>query len=223
MAQMRATLIGRFLLLSILGLVILVPLWYIVSPTLARPPTWLAGAAMKALFPWVKDYEMQGVQSVLHTMVQVRTRGPSGDVLREMSAKANYPILGYGIALLWAMLLAARTPRWWLKGLVGTLILIVSQAMGLCFYWLRDVVVFSGPMGSEYLGYSRFTANAILYGFQFWVLMMTPMLPILLWLLFNRPFVAALWLEAALEGPGQEQPAAPPVTQASHPPGTPGT
>jgi hypothetical protein len=31
------------------------------------------------------------------------------------------------------------------------------------------------------------------------------MLPILLWLMFNKRFVAALWLEAALEGPGEKK------------------
>ncbi len=205
MDRMRATLIGRFLLLSIVGLIVLVPLWYWLAPLFARPPAWLAGNAMLKLFSWVKSYDLEGVQAVLHTLVQVRLRGPAGDVLRELAPRADYPMLGYGIALLWAMLLASRTRLWWLKGLAGTLILFLSQALGICFVWLKDVVVMSGPMGSEYLGYSRVTANAILYGYQFSVLMMTPMLPILLWLAFNKRFVAALWLEAALDGPGEEK------------------
>ena len=44
----RATLIGRFLLLSVLGLIVLIPLWYMAAPLFARPPTWLAGKAMEA-------------------------------------------------------------------------------------------------------------------------------------------------------------------------------
>ena len=51
MDRMRATLIGRFLLLSIVGLIVLVPLWYWAAPWLAQPPTWLAGNAMVKLFP----------------------------------------------------------------------------------------------------------------------------------------------------------------------------
>ena len=208
MDRMRATLIGRFLLLSILGLIVLVPLWYLSAPWLALPPTWLAGNAVVHLFPWATSFELNGVQAVLHTLVQVRLRGPAGDVLRELAPRADYPLLGNGVALLWAMLLASRTRLWWLKGLLGTAILFVSQALGICFLWLKDVVVLSGPMGSEYLGYSRGVANGILYGYQFSVLMMTPMLPILLWLMFNKRFVAALWLEAALEGPGENKAAA---------------
>lgn len=219
MSRMRATLIGRFLLLSILFMAILVPLWYWAAPWLARPPVWLAGTGMKAVFPWVKGFDLQGVEAFLHTTVQMRQRGPAGDVLVELSAKVSYPMLGYGVAMLWAVLLASRTPRWWLKGLVGTLILFVFQALGICFTWLRNVAVFSGPSVWAYLGYSRFTLNALLYAYQFSVLMMTPMLPILLWLLFNKRFVAALWLEAALEGPTGEQPqGAAPAVAPSPPP-----
>lgn len=209
MERMRATLVGRFLLLAVLALIVLVPLWYMASPTFARPPTWIAGTAMEKMFSWVKSFEVRGIQSVLHTAVQARARGPAGDVLVELTTRASYPVLGYGIALLWAMMLASRPRMWVLKALAGTVVLFFFQALGICFTWLKDVVVLSGPTGSEYLGYSRFTANAILYGYQFSVLMMTPMLPILLWLLFNKRFVASLWLEAALEGPGEQAKAAP--------------
>ena len=201
----RATLIGRFLLLSILGLIVLIPLWYMAAPLFARPPTWLAGKAMEAMFSWVKGFELRAATAVLHTSVQLRMRGPAGDVLVEASPQASYPILGYGVALVWAMLLASRTPRWWLKGLAATGILFVSQAVGMCFVWLRYLVISANLSAAEYMGITRFEANAILYGHQFTVLMMTPMLPILLWLLFNRRFVAALWLEAALEGPGAQR------------------
>ena len=201
----RATLIGRFLLLSIIGLILLIPLWYMAAPLFARPPTWLAGKAMEALFPWVKGFDLKAATSILYTSVQVRMRGPSGDVFVEATPSAPYPILGYGVALVWAMLIASRTPKWWLKGLAATAILFVSQAVGICFVWLKNLVVSIGPAAIDYLGVSRFQANAILYGHQFSVLMMTPMLPILLWLLFNKRFVAALWLEAALDGPGEKR------------------
>ena len=77
MERMRATLVGRFLLLAVLALIVLVPLWYMASPTFARPPTWIAGSAMEKIFPWVKSFEVRGIQSVLHTAVQARARGPA--------------------------------------------------------------------------------------------------------------------------------------------------
>ena len=47
---MRATLIGRFLLLAIVWLAVLLPLWYWAAKWFAAPPIWLAGTVMKSLF-----------------------------------------------------------------------------------------------------------------------------------------------------------------------------
>lgn len=206
---MRNTLIGRFLLLSILWLVVLLPLWYVLARWFAAPAIWLAGAVMKACFAWVDGWHQEGVTAVLHNLVQVRMKGPQGDVLGELAPEASYPTYGYGLVLLWAMLLASRTERWWLKGLIGSLILIPVQAWGIGFQWLRDVVLLSGPYGAAYLKYSPLAANAVAYGYQFGFLMLPPVTPILLWLAFNKRFVAALWLEAALEATPEQRREAP--------------
>ena len=146
---MRATLIGRFLLLAIVWLAVLLPLWYWAAKWFAAPPIWLAGTVMKALFSWVESFEQQGVTAVLHALVQVRMQGPQGaDVLGELAPEVNYPLYGYGLVLLWAMLLASRTERWWLKGLVGSLLLVPVQAWRISFQWLRDVVILSGASGA---------------------------------------------------------------------------
>ncbi|MDR2155059.1 MAG: hypothetical protein LBE78_08555 [Burkholderiaceae bacterium] len=212
---MRASLIGRFLLLAIVWLAVLLPAWYWAARWLAVPPIWLAGTVMKALFGWVDGFEQHGVTAVLNTLVQVRMQGPRGaDVLGELAPEVNYPTYGYGLVLLWAMLLASRTERWWLKGLIGSLLLIPAQAWGICFQWLRDVVLLSGPNGAAYLNYSVWTRNAVAYGYQFGFLMLTPVAPIMLWLAFNKRFVVALWLEAALEGAPEkkaDQPSTRPV------------
>lgn len=195
---MRATLIGRFLLLAILGLMVLLPLWYWASPWLATAPIWLAGNVMKLLFPWAESFDQKGVMAVLHTLVQVRMKGPQGDVLGELTPEVSYPTYGYGLVLLWAMLIASHPPRWWLKGLIGSLVLIPLQAFCICFQWLRDVVIYSGPSGAAYLNYPSWANEVVVYGYQFGFLMLTPVAPIVLWLMFDKRFVAALWLEAAL-------------------------
>jgi len=204
---MRATLIGRFLLLSIVWLMVLLPLWYWAARWLAAPAIWLAGTVMQAIFPWVDGWTQEGVTAVLHTLVQVRMPGTQGDRLGELAPEVSFPTYGYGLVLLWAMLLASRTESWWLKGLLGSLLLIPVQAWGICFQWLRDVVLMSGS--AAYLKYSPLAANLIAYGYQFGFLMLPPVTPILLWLLFNKRFVAALWLEAALEESPQQRRQAP--------------
>ena len=202
---MRATLIGRFLLLAIVWLAVLLPLWYWAAKWFAAPPIWLAGTVMKSLFSWVDGFAQEGVNAVLHTLVQVRMQGSQGDALGELAPEVSYPTYGYGLVLLWAMLLASRTERWWLKGLIGSLLLIPVQAWGICFQWLRDVVILSGPSGAAYLQYPRWVNDVVAYGYQFGFLMLTPVAPIMLWLMFNKRFVAALWLEAALDEVPQQR------------------
>ena len=208
---MRATLIGRFLLLAIVWLALLLPLWYWAARWFAGPPIWLAGTIMQSLFSWVDGFAQEGVTAVLHTLVQVRMQGPRGDVLGELTPEVSYPTYGYGLVLLWAMLLASRTERWWLKGLIGSLLLIPVQAWGICFQWLRDVVILSGASGAAYLRYPHWVNEVVAYGYQFGFLMLTPVAPIVLWLTFNKRFVAALWLEAALDEAPEQRAQAPTV------------
>ena len=130
---MRATLIGRFLLLAIVWLALLLPLWYWAARWLAAPPIWLAGTLMQAFFPWVDGYEQEGVKAVLHTLVQVRMQGPRGEVFGELAPEVNYPTYGYGLVLLWAMLLIGATRP--LAGLLrrDKVIQWMDRATGLIF------------------------------------------------------------------------------------------
>lgn len=195
---MRATLIGRFLLIAVLGLAVMLPLWYWAAEWLAKPAIWLAGTIMTSVFPWADSFDQEGVNAVLHTLVQVRMKGPQGDMFGELTPEVSYPTYGYGLVLFWAMMIASHPKRWWLKGLVGSALLVPVQAWCICFQWLRDVVVYSGPSGMAYLKYPQWVSEVVVYGYQFGFLMLTPVAPILLWLLFDKRFVAALWLEAAL-------------------------
>ncbi|MDR2128532.1 MAG: hypothetical protein LBP52_05655 [Burkholderiaceae bacterium] len=202
---MRASLIGRFLLTAIVCLAILLPLWYKAVAWFAMPPIWLAGRIMKAAFPWVKGFGQENSVAVLHTNVQMRILRGGYDTLVELTSRIDYSMYGYGVVLLWAMLLASRPRYWPLKALLGTVLLIPVQAWGLCFQWMKNILLDSGPNAAAYLDFPAWGLNAVVYGYQFGVLMLTPVAPILLWLWFDKRFVAALWLEAALEGKPEQK------------------
>ncbi len=197
---MRATLIGRFLLLAIASLVVLLPLWYWGREWFAAPAIWLAGTSMTLLFSWVEGFEIEGATGTLLTHVQVLMAGPGGQqMLAELTPEVNYATYGYGQVLLWAMLLASRPRLWAAKAALGSVLLLPAQAWGMCFQWLRDVVINSGGNGLIYLGYPAWANEVVAYGYQFGFLMLTPVAPILLWLWFDRSFVAAVWLEVTLD------------------------
>ena len=197
--------------------------------SLCAPPTVWRMLILEDLAKWpVKLTEVIGAGEPLNPEVIERVHGAWGLTLRDgygqtestcmvgnppglavRAGSMGQPMPGYGLVLLWAMLLASRTERWWLKGLIGSLLLIPAQAWGISFQWLRDVVLMSGTYGAAYLKWSPLAQNAVAYGYQFGFLMLTPVAPILLWLAFNKRFVAALWLEAALEAKPEARAQAP--------------
>lgn len=197
---MKTTLVIRFMIKSILWLILLLPLWYWAARWFAAPAIWLAGTVTQAVFPWADSWHQEGVNAVLHTLVQVRVPGTQADMLAELSPSVSYPTYGYGLVLFWAMMLSSHIRGWWYKAILGSLLLLPGQAWGIVFQWLRDVVLLSGAYGSSYLQYPSWAINGIAYGYQFGFLMLPPVLPILLWLAFSKNFVASLWLEAALDG-----------------------
>jgi hypothetical protein len=120
--------------------------------------------------------------------------------LADMAPQVNYRTYGYGLALLWALLLASRPQRLWAKLALGTVILVPSQVVGMCFRWLKEALLSSGPEVWQQTGLPHWVAEVIAYGYQFGFLMLTPLVPVLLWLALDRAFTRRLWAEMVLAG-----------------------
>lgn len=195
---MPVSVIGRFLALAILWLLVLLPAWYYIAPFLAAPAIALAAQVMHALFMWVEDVERVGTVATLVTRIPVLVQ-QGGSVMRAVATpEANFLIYGYGAPLLWALLLASRPRGLLLKGLIGTVALIPFQAWGLCFQWLKEVIFRSGPAAIDYVRLPGLVIDAIGFGYQLGYLVLTPTVPVLLWLALDRRFMMTLWVEASL-------------------------
>lgn len=192
--------ITRFLLLSIAWLLVLMWPWYQLSPHLSAPVIALAGEAMRAMFGWVAGVERQGTVGILLTQLNVLVPQGGRLAVAQLAPEVNYRTFGYGVVLLWALLLASRPRRWPVKLLLGTVALMPLQSISLCFQWLKDALLTSGPQVLVQTGLPRWSLEVVAYGYQFGFLMLTPLAPVLLWLLLDRAFVQRLWLEMSLAG-----------------------
>lgn len=192
--------ITRFLLLSIAWLLVLMWPWYLLSPHLSAPVIALAGEAMRALFGWVAGVERQGTVGILLTQLNVLVPQGGRLAVAQLAPEVNYRTFGYGVVLLWALLLASRPRRWPVKLLLGTVVLMPLQSISLCFQWLKDALLTSGPQVLVQTGLPRWSLEVVAYGYQFGFLMLTPLAPVLLWLLLDCAFVQRLWLEMSLAG-----------------------
>lgn len=174
--------------------------WYYLAPWLAKPVLVIAAQAMQWIFVWANGLEQNGPVGVLLTTVQVMV--PQGGRLlqADLTPEVDYRTFGYGVVLLWSLLLASRPKNWGYKLLLGGAFIVPAQAVGVCFHWLRDIAIQGGPSAMRYLGWDQWQLELVAYGYQFGFLMLTPLAPVLLWLWMDRRFVRALWVEMTLAG-----------------------
>ena len=189
---MRLSLLGRFLLVAIVALLCLMPLWYFFcADLLAAPVFTMAGEIFGSLFHWVRSYERHGTTGVLFT--QLKVFGPQGVGL--LTPQVDYRMLGYGMVLLWAVLLASLSRGWWRKLILGSLAMLPLQTLSVCVQWLNDV---ANRAGKDVLAQSRlpqWVAEAAAFAFHFNLFIFTALAPVLLWLLLDRAFIERLWAE----------------------------
>lgn len=208
---MTSSRLARFLLTSVGALLVLIVPWYYLSPYLAAPVITAAGELMQLTFGWVQGHERQGTVGTLTTTLHVFVPYNGRLVLADMAPQVDYRTYGYGLALLWALLLASRPQGLLKKMALGTVILVPSQAISMCFRWLREALLTSGPEVWQQTGLPRWVAEVIAYGYQFGFLMLTPLVPVLLWAVLDRQFVRQVWAEAILAASLRvEQPPPPP-------------
>ena len=197
MARTAGTLKG-FFATALLWLLVALAVWYALRHWLVLPPAWLAGKAMAAAFPgWVTGVQLDGNTQVLLTTLRVWS---ADNRVGELAPEVNGLVYAYGAPLLAALLLASRPRRWWWKLPAGLLVLLPFQAWGICFTWLLQVAVVAGEQTRIQTRFGPWEVNLIAAGYQLGFLILPTLVPVLLWLAFDRRVLAGAMIEGALAG-----------------------
>ena len=197
MARTAGTLKG-FFASALLWLLLALAVWYPLRHWMVLAPAWLAGEAMTAAFPrWVTGVQLDGGTQVLLTKLRVWS---ADNRLGELAPEVNGLVYAYGAPLLAALLLASRPRRWWWKLPAGLLALVPFQAWGICFTWLLQVAVVAGEQTRIQTRFGPWEANLIAAGYQLGFLILPTLVPVLLWLAFDRRVLASAMIEGALAG-----------------------
>lgn len=181
---------------AILWLLVALAIWYPLRHWMVLPAAWLAEEVMIAIFPrWVTGAQLEGGKQVLVTTLRVWS---ADNRVGELAPEVNGLVYCYGAPLLAALLLAARTPRWWWKLPAGMLALVPFQAWGICFTWLLQVAVTAGEQTRSQTRFGAWETNLTALGYQFGFLILPTLVPVLLWLAFDRRVLARAMIEGAL-------------------------
>lgn len=191
-----------FLIRSILALIGLIIPWYYLSPYLSAPVVYLAGHTMDWAFPWVSGFERHETVGTLITSLNIWGTQGNRLVLAYLTPEVDYRTFGYGLVLFWALMIASHPTGLWKKMALGTLIIVPSQVFSMCFHWLRKSVLIRGTETHIQADISRWMLEVIAYFDQLGVLVLTPLVPALIWLLLDRDFVNKLWIEMVTVGKG---------------------
>lgn len=167
--------------------------WFFAAPWHAAL---IGPLAMQLIEPWrtglVSALERNG--AVLSFVTELEVGSGLGRV-GMLVAEINPLVYTYGLALFLALMLATRSRAW--KIFLGAAILLPFQAFSVAFDFLVQVAVLSGPDVAARAGLSGWQREVIAIGYQFGTLILPSLVPVLLWGVFNRAFIAGLRREAA--------------------------
>mgnify|MGYP000412659938 CR=1 FL=1 len=183
----NAPTLGAFVLRVFLLLPPCFAAWYLAAPyhsavaaAFARFFVALFNAAL------LSGTEQHAADIVFVTKLQVQQApGQTGVIAIEV----NPLIYSYGLALFLALMFAARA-RWW-KILAGVAILFPFQGWGIGFDFLAQVAAKLGPGVAAQAGLLG-SREAIALAYQVGNLVFPSLVPVVLFVAFNRPYIRSL-------------------------------
>ncbi len=194
----------QFMLAALLWLPAMFFLWFWLAPLLMWPVIALARAVLLEYWPYlISGVEQHGFLMEVATRILVAQAGEGPSRVGELVLSVNPMVYGYPLPL-YAGLVSATplvpSKRVWQLG-VGLLCIGLAQSLGALAETFKLLAFDSGPEGRVAVTQAGFAADAIALGYQFGYLILPAILPVVLWIVFNRVFIETLTLRHAFIEP----------------------
>ena len=122
-------------------------------------------------------------------MTGLELRAPGGDI-GAVLVEVNPLLYTFGLALFAALMLGARAKAW--KILLGAVALLPFQAAGVACDIFVQLAVKLGPEVATQAAFAAWQREAIALGYQASTLIFPTLVPVLLWALLERAFIARM-------------------------------
>jgi hypothetical protein len=193
----RPSSLTAFFVTAIVGFPLLTLAWMQVSRWTSYPVGGIAELFLgHAADDWIRSIEQAPGTFEVDTRIAVTVPGQKARGTAELVVEADPARYAYGLPLLIALLVAARSRHFLRKAVTGYALLLFPQAFSLSFDVLRQIVVVGGTPAR--LGIAQWQMEAIALGYQIGALLLPTVAPALIWLWFERPFFAAVVVEGML-------------------------
>ncbi len=188
--------IYRFFLEVLMWLVICFIAWFLSAKILNIPLIWLSEWFLGLITNGVVDnvsmrsgeaYKIVNQQFIIHTNIP-----PPGD---QPVFSATMPLIyGYGLALFAAMTLATpkNENRKWIEIGIAYVVFLWVQLFGIMNKMFMDLVFYAPPEISKYFPWVERHIDLLGTSYQISTLVLPPVMPLILWILFNSEFMEKL-------------------------------
>ncbi len=188
--------IYRFFLEVLMWLVICFIAWFLSAKILNIPLIWLSEWFLGLITNGVVDdvsmrsgeaYKIVNQQFIIHTNIP-----PPGD---QPVFSATMPLIyGYGLALFAAMTLATpkNENRKWIEIGIAYVVFLWVQLFGIMNKMFMDLVFYAPPEISKYFPWVERHIDLLGTSYQISTLVLPPVMPLILWILFNGEFMEKL-------------------------------
>lgn len=198
----RPSIIGAFFLRTLLWLTIFLVLWYWQRESQTAAVSWLAGKMMKFSFPrWVEAVEHEDGIAILLTEITAFAEGGIGTLAPEVRVLSYC----YGLPLYAALLMGSQAQAVWWKLPAGAVVILFFQSWGVSFNWLMTIAVQLASLTTAITGFSELQRNLFALAYQLGYLLFPSLVPLLLWAVLERRFIATIALEGAMSAVLEQQ------------------
>ncbi|MDX2300721.1 MAG: exosortase H-associated membrane protein [Xanthomonadaceae bacterium] len=187
------------LFLAVLWLPLSFFVWFYFAQLWVTPIASMASTVLQAWLPQV----FTGVEQTQHILSFITTLPVDPAQLAGMDLSqgrpavvvdANPMIYGYSIPVLVGLVMATplSNRRRALQVGIGLVVLLGVQTFGTVFDVLKSIGLQAGQEGARVIAEAGLSPNMIAFCYQFGYLVLPAITPVILWVMFNQPFIQSL-------------------------------
>jgi hypothetical protein len=182
----------RFVLRVVAWLPLTFAVWYLAAPLLVWPVALLAELFTRSTFDWVKSVEQIGPLIIFVTSLKPAEGANPAGVRAVLSVESNVLLFSFGLAMLAALILAAREPHRVRMLLIGYVALLPFQTFSVVADFLKNAAILAGPAVASQTNLNAWQREVIAFCYQFGTLILPTVAPAVLWVLMHRRFLEKL-------------------------------
>lgn len=172
-------------------------IWFLSASWWGLAVAWLCNVGLSWLFPWVVEVNQQGQFLILMTSIHIPY---SNGVSFVPSPRVNYLAHGFGLPFYFALIMAAQAKKPMLKMLAGSFILLPLISFNVAMSWFRQLFIKNSFGSYANLDFQEWQLNLLEMGLKFGLLILPTLIPVLIWVYFERRFVMSHFVSGWIDG-----------------------